>query len=109
MNGMEREELLRDVRAAAWAARRRRRRNLRALAAGGCSVAALAMCAVGFIRPERNFSPAVVESHAGKVEVEPAPPTQREKDDALLDSLAEAGPIIVTLPDGSRQLFLTKR
>lgn len=110
MNRTGREELLRDLRAGTWAARRRRRTTLRAVAAGGGALAALAMLAAGLLPPKESPAPVAVLAPApADRSATPAPPTQREKDDALLDSLSDAGPVIITLPDGSRQLFLTRR
>jgi len=47
----------------------------------------------------------------------PAPPkpqsppkiqTEQEKEEALLNTLSDAGPAIITMADGSRQLYLAR-
>ncbi|MEK7950472.1 hypothetical protein [Luteolibacter soli] len=111
MNENDRGKLLRDVMATGLAVRRRRRRKLKTFITGGCAMAACILLAMK-IHPSYQ-SPAgkslIVETRDPVPPPVPQPPQpQRDKDEALLESLAEAGPVIITMADGSRQLYLTR-
>ena len=116
MNETDRGKLLRDTMATGMATRRRRRRKLRTLAIGSCGVAASLFLAMGIHSPLEKPATGteIVKSrdHSPPVQLPQAPPakpqTELEKDDALLKSLSDSGPIIITMADGSRQLYLTR-
>ena len=117
MNETDRGKLLRDVRATGLAARKRRRRNLRALAMGSCGAVACLFLVMEAHVPEKRpevdrelvEAPVVAPSEqqspkAPATEIQ----TERDKDETLLNTLSEAGPVIITMADGSRQLYLTR-
>lgn len=111
MNETDRANLLRDTMATGIAIRKRRRRKLRALAISSFGTAACLFLAIGVHSPEAN------PKRSYEVADSPAPPppqeppkvqTEQQKEEALLNTLSDAGPVIITMADGSRQLFLTR-
>jgi hypothetical protein len=105
------------VMATGLATRKRRRRKLRALAMSSCGAAACLFLVMRIHSAGENpaGSRDMVEADAVPPSVKQSqevPPTEiqaeREKDEALLNTLSEAGPIIITMADGSRQLYLTR-
>lgn len=111
MNETDRANLLRDTMATGMAVRKRHRRKLRALAISGFGTAACLFLVM------RIHSPEAIPTRNHEVAESPAPPspqqppkvqTEQEKEEALLNTLSDAGPVIITMADGSRQLFLTR-
>ena len=116
MNETDRGKLLRDMMATGMAARRRRRRKLRTIAMVSGGLIACLFLAMRIHSPVEKPATVrdIVESHDHSPPIQPpqAPPakpqTEKEKDEALLKSLSDSGPIIITMADGSRQLYLTR-
>ncbi len=94
-------ELLADLQAARWATVRRRTRRRRIAGGGLALVSGLAWLALAMAPPPAG-DPARA---AAPPVVDPAPPVA---DEPLLDQLADAGPIIITRPDGRREIHFTR-
>lgn len=112
MNDTDRGKLLRDVMATGLADRKRQRRKLRVLAMSSCSAAACLFLVMRIHSPRENptRSSEVVKTPTPQPRPQ-APPkiqTEEEKEEALLNTLSDAGPVIITMADGSRQLYLTR-
>lgn len=112
MNETDREKLLRDVAATGLAAGKTRRRRLRVFVTGSCGAAACLFLVLRIHSPEEipTRSREVVEAPAPPQPANPPPvlQTEREKEETLLNTLSDAGPVIITMADGSRQLYLTR-
>jgi hypothetical protein len=94
------------------AVRKRRRRKLRALAMSGFgTVACLLFLVMRIHSPEASPTRSYELVTSPTPRPLPEPPkvqTEQEKEEALLNTLSDAGPVIITMADGSRQLFLTR-
>jgi len=85
-------------------ARSRRRNRMNKATMGGLVI--LICCAVLSLRQHpssENMSHDMKPNNPTPNEVEP-----HDEFDPLLDQLADAGPIIITLPNGDRELILTR-
>lgn len=100
MNSSPHQNLLQDLRADRLAVRRRHQQYKRFLLATTLPIAFL-----GFVL-FRNHPPQPASQMSEKT-IPKLASVPVEEEPKLIDLLADAGPIIITLPDGSRILHLT--
>ena len=95
-----------DLSAGSLAASRRKGNRCRLVATAGASlvIAGIVLSTGSQPKPEGRGKETTASTTIVSQDENPVP----EAEEDLLDELADAGPIVVTMPDGSRLLYLTR-